>query len=286
MIAIVCGLGAACMWATTALLSGRSSRLIGAASTLAWIMLIGSLAGAPLALASGPLPSITPQLAFWLVGSSVGGVVGLLLVFRGMKIGKIGVVAALSSTEGAIAAVLAVIAGERLSVPVALMLCVIAVGIAVVALSSDGTAAHAGSLPGDERKAVAYGSAAALFFGLSIYSSAQLGGSLAPFAAVMPARLLGVAVVTLPLALTGRLRLTRRAAPMVVAMGAAELFGNAVYVVGAQQSIAVAAVLASQFGAVATVIAFLVFGERLSRMQRGGVVTIFVGIALLTVFRT
>ena len=286
MIAILGGLGASFMWATTALLSGRSSRLIGSASTLAWVMLIGSLAGAPLALASGPLPGLTPELAFWLAGSSVGGVVGLLLVFRGMKIGKVGVVAALSSTEGAIAAALAVVAGERLSIPVAVMLCVIAAGIAVVALSSDGTAAHAGSLPGDDRKSVLYGSAAALCFGLSIYSTAQLGESLSPFAAVMPARIVGVAAVTLPLALTGRLRLTRRAAPLVVAMGAAELFGNASYVVGAQESIAVAAVLASQFGAVAAVTAFVVFGERLSTRQRLGVGAIFVGVALLAAFRS
>ena len=285
MLAIAGGLGAAFMWATTALLSGRSSRLIGAASTLAWIMLIGTVAGVPLALASGPLPALTPELSFWLAGASLGSIIGLLMVFRGMRIGKVGVVAALSSTEGAMAAVFSIVAGERLSVPVALTLGVIAAGVAVVALARGGEpAAHSG--PGDERRAIMYGSAAALCFGLSIFSTARLGATMTPFAAVMPPRLLGVAVVALPLALTGRLRLSRPAVPLVVAIGAAELFGNASYVVGAQQSIAVAAVLASQFAAVAAVAAFLVFGERLSLQQRWGVAGIFVGVALLAVFRS
>ncbi len=285
MIAIAGGLGAAAMWATTALLSGRSSRMIGAASTLAWIALIGTLAGTPLALASGPLPAFTSELAFWAAGSSLGSVVGLLLVFRGLRIGKVGVVAALSSTEGAMAAVFSVIAGELLSVPVAVMLGLIAVGVVVVALAGGGQpAAHSG--PGDERKAIVYGSLGALCFGLSIFSTARLGDSFTPFAAVMPARIMGVVAVALPLALSGRLRLSRGAVPLVAAMGASELFGNASFVMGAQESIAVAAVLASQFGAVAAVTAFLVFGERLSHLQRVGVVVIFIGVALLAALRT
>jgi drug/metabolite transporter (DMT)-like permease len=284
MLAIAGGIGAAFMWATTALLSGRSSRLIGAASTLAWIMLIGTVAGVPLALASGPLPAFTAELGFWLAGASLGSVFGLLLVFRGMRIGKVGVVAALSSTEGAMAAVFSIVGGERLSLEVVATLAVIAVGVAAVALATDGEpAAHSG--PGDERRAILYGSGAALLFGLSIFSTARLGESFTPFAAVMPPRILGVVAVTLPLALTGRLRISRPAVPLVAAIGAAELFGNASYVVGAQQSIAVAAVLASQFAAVAAIVAFLAFGERLSRHQVGGVAAIFVGVAMLAAFR-
>ncbi len=283
MVAIFGGLGAAIMWATANLTSSRCSRLIGATSTVAWMMLVGVLIAGPLALASGPVPPITPALAGWAACSGVGGVIGLLLVYRGLRIGKIGVVTALASTEGAIAAVLAVIGGERLTIPVAAMLCVIAVGIAAVALATGGATEPAAA--SDERQAVVLGAVAAVVFGLSIYGTAQLGQSMPPLMAVLPLRVCGFVGVLIPMALAGRLQLTRRAVPMVALIGCCEVFGNVSYVVGSTESIAIAAVLASQFAAVAAVAAFFLFRERLSLGQRTGVVTICLGVAMLTAFK-
>jgi drug/metabolite transporter (DMT)-like permease len=292
VIAILGGLGAAVLWASATLTSSRAGRLIGPSSTLAWMMVIGVAVATPLALASGPLPTFTPTLLAWMAGSGLGGVAGLTLVYRGLRIGKVGVVAALASTEGAIAAVIAVAAGEQMTVPVALMLCVIVVGVAVVALATDPAVAAPGA-PEDgpsprfsgEQRAIIYGAVAAVCFGLSIYSTARLGGEMSPLMAVLPVRVAGVALVLVPLALAGRLRLTRRAGPMVAWIGVAEVFGNASYVVGSTQSIAIAAVLASQFAAVAAVAAFVLFRERLSLPQRSGIVTIAIGVALLTLAR-
>jgi len=136
MIAILGGLSAAFLWAAANLASARSSRIIGASSALGWMMLVGLVVTAPLVPFAGPLPPLTPALAFWLAASGLGSVIGLFFVYRGLRIGKVGPVLAIASTEGAIAAVVAVIAGERLTIPVALMLGVIAVGIAVVALAT------------------------------------------------------------------------------------------------------------------------------------------------------
>ncbi len=283
MIAILGGLGAAILWAAANLTSSRAGRLIGSTSTVAWMMLVGVLIAAPLGLASGPVPSITPTLAFWLACSGIGGVIGLLLVYRGLRIGKIGVVTAITSTEGAIAAVLAVVAGESLTIPVAAMLCVIAVGIAAVALATSGTTEPVAVA--DERRAVILATFAALAFGISVYGTGQLGQSMPPLMAVLPARICGFVGVFIPMALTGRLQMTRAAVPMVVLIGFAEVFGNASFVVGATESIAISAVLASQFAAVAAVAAFFLFRERLSFGQRSGVVTICMGVALLTAVR-
>jgi uncharacterized membrane protein len=293
MIAILGGFGAAALWATANLASSRSSRLIGASSTVAWMMLVGLAVTTPFAVASGPLPAITPTLAVWLTASGVGGVIGLLLVYRGLRIGKVGVVLALASTEGAIAAVFAVVAGESLTIPTALVLGVIAIGVATVALaggsSAESTQMDGGAGPRSrlsaEQRAALFGAAAAIAFGFSIYGTARAGISLPIAVAVLPARIVGVAFVFIPMALAGRLRMTRRAAPMVVIVGLGEVLGNACYVVGARQSIAVASVLASQFAALAAVAAFLLFRERLSTRQRSGFVTIAVGIAALTLVR-
>jgi len=301
VIAILGGLGAAFLWAAANLASARSSRLIGASSALAWMMLIGLVVTAPLVPFAGPLPPLTPALAFWLAASGLGSVIGLFFVYRGLRIGKVGPVLAIASTEGAIAAVVAVIAGERLTIPVALMLGVIAVAIAVVALAT-GDAAEANGGAGDhgaaatspvvrpgrsaERQATLFGTAGAIAFGFSIYGTAQAGLSLPIIIAIMPARVAGVALVFVPMALAGRLRMTRQAAPLVVITALGEVLGNVAYVVGARESIAIAAVLACQYAAIGAVAAFFLFRERLSLLQRSGVVAIAVGVAILTAVRT
>jgi drug/metabolite transporter (DMT)-like permease len=292
MIAILGGLGAAVLWASANLASSRSSRMIGATSTVAWMMLVGLLVTAPLAAASGPVPEITPRLAVWLGASGLGSVIGLLLVYRGLRLGKIGVVLALASTEGAIAAVLSVIAGESLNLATALVLGLIAIGIATVALAGGAavqTEEEAAALKparfNSEEKAALYGAAAAIAFGFSIYGTAQAGISLPVFMAVLPARVAGVGLVFIPMLLARRLQFSRQAVPFIIVIALGEVFGNVSYVFGARNSIAIASVLASQFAAVAAVAAFFLFRERLSAGQRSGFVAIAVGLAILTLVR-
>jgi drug/metabolite transporter (DMT)-like permease len=79
--------------------------------------------------------------------------------------------------------------------------------------------------------------------------------------------------------------MTRRAVPFVVIVGLGEVLGNASYILGSRDSIAIASVLASQFAAFAAVAAFFLFHERLSLPQRSGFVAIAVGVAILTVVR-
>jgi len=250
-------------------------------------MVVGVAVAGPLALIDGRRPELTPSLLPWLAGSGIGGVAGLLLTYRGLRIGKVGVVAALASTEGAIAAVLAVVAGESLTLPVAIVLVMLAGGVALVAFAAGEAEAHehGPEQVRRERQAALYGAMAALVFGVSIFSTAQLGKSLSPFAAVLPVRVAGVIGVFIPMAISGRLQMTRRAAPMVVLIGTFEVLGNASYVVGTSESIAVTAVLASQFAGIAAVAAFVLFRERLTIRQRSGVVAIAIGVAALTLAR-
>lgn len=287
VIAILGGLTAALCWATATLTSSRASRVIGSNSTTAWMMFIGVLVAGPLALVAGPLPEITPSILPWLAMSCIGGVLGILFCYRGYRLGKVGVVAALTSTEGAIAAVISVVAGERLTPPVAVVLLALAAGVAFVAFTAgdQGSTERTPEQARREKEGALWGALAALVFGLSIYGTGQLGKSLSPFAAVLPVRIFGTLTVFLPMLLTGKLRLTRRAIPMVVVIGSFEVFGNAAYVVGAGQSIAVTAVLASQFAAVTAMAAFLIFKDRLTTKQGSGVVAIAVGVAALTLVR-
>jgi len=65
-----------------------------------------------------------------------------------------------------------------------------------------------------------------------------------------------------------------------------EAVGSGVYVIAASEDIAVAAVLSSQFAAIVAVGGFLLFGERLQRIQLAGIVLIAIGVTLLSALST
>jgi drug/metabolite transporter (DMT)-like permease len=72
---------------------------------------------------------------------------------------------------------------------------------------------------------------------------------------------------------------------VVVVTGLAEVAGFALYAVGAQHGIAIAAVLASQFAALAAIGAVVLYRERLTRAQAVGIALIAVAVAALSVLR-
>src|ERR687897_2969525 len=103
--------------------------MIGPAQLLAWIMLIRLAITGPLALARGIPDGLDGEAAGWMAVAGIGNVVGLLLAYSALRVGKVGVVAPLVSTQGAIAALIAIVAGEQLEPGVGVLLGVITVGI-------------------------------------------------------------------------------------------------------------------------------------------------------------
>ena len=285
MLAILGGVGAALAWGAATLCSSRSTRLIGPSPVLAWVMLVGLVAVAPF-VALGPAPrALSAGDVAWLVVGGVGNAGGLLLEYTGLRLGKVGVVAPIASTEGAVAALVAIGAGESLSFAVALTLAVVVAG--VVLTSRPAAEEPRRGAPGhrEARLAALFGVAAALSFGVSLYGIGRLSGDVPAAWILLPARLAGVVMVALPLLVAGRLRLTHAAVPLVVVSGLCEVIGFASYTAGAQHGIAIAAVLSSQFAAVAALAAFVVFRERLARHQVLGVGAIVCGVAVLSMLQ-
>ena len=233
---------------------------------------------APRRVATGIPADLDGGTLSLLAVAGTANLVGLLLVVTALRAGKVGIVAPIVSTEGAIAATLAVIAGEALAPGAGVTLAVIAIGIAFASAGSNETAAVATRLPGGVLLAVA----AAFSFGISLYATGRVSDDLSIPWALLPARVVGVLFLFLPLLALGRLRATRDALPFVVTAGVAEVIGFAAFTYGARDGIAISAVLASQFGVVAAAAAFLLLGERLTRRQTAGIATIAVGVALLT----
>lgn len=81
VLAIVGGLGAALVFATVRLCDSRSSRMIGPAQLLAWVMLIGLAITGPLVLARGVPEGLDAEAGGWMAVAGIGNVVGLLLAY-------------------------------------------------------------------------------------------------------------------------------------------------------------------------------------------------------------
>ena len=280
MIAVLGGLGAAGAWALTTMCYSRATRTLAPASVLALAMVVGLTVTAPVVAAGGIPDTLDGEALGLLVIAGSTNVAGLLLVVSALRIGKVGVVAPLVSTEGAIAAVLAVVAGEAVEPGAGATLAVIVAGIALASSGRDEPDAVAAARK--QTRAALLAMAAALAFGTSLYATGRVSDDLPLVWALIPARVIGVLAVALPLLATRRLAVTRDALPFVVLAGIAEVVGFAFFALGARDGIAISAVLASQFGVVAAIAAFFLFGERLTRAQRAGVAAIAVGVAALT----
>ncbi len=304
MIAILGGLGAALLWAAATLASSRSSRMLGSRVVLGWVMLVGMVVGLPLAILSPGPATIEPSTFALLALAGTCGVVGLQLAYAALRIGKVSIVAPILATEGAVAALIAVALGDVIGPVAAAMLAVIAVGIVLSARSPGKTDVAAGEfdvvadaidepppvgappIPDehaiDARRSAILAIAAALVFGVALVAAGK-AASLVPVTWVaLTARIVAMGVVVLPLAIQGRMRMTRAALPLIVIAGLAEFLGAISHAFGARDSVAIAAVMGSQFAAVAAVAAFLLFKERIGRLQLVGVVLIVAGVTILS----
>ena len=278
MVAILGGLGAAVVFAIGTLCNSRSSRMIGPSALLGWVMLLGLvIIAAPVAVDGIP-DGLDAESLGWMAVAGIGNVVGLLLAYAALRLGKVGLVAPVVSTQGAIAAVIAVIAGESISPGVGVLLAVIALGVFLAGSSED--LAETGSRL--DRRAALYAVLAALAIGASLYAIGRVSSALTVAWSLLPSRVLGVVAVTTPLVLRSELRLTRPALPLVVTGAACEVGGFALFAWGARHGIAITAVLASQFAVVSAVAAYFLFGERLAPVQVLGVTTVVVAVSILS----
>jgi drug/metabolite transporter (DMT)-like permease len=277
VVSVLCGLAAAVLWASATVSSTRSSRMLGAPVVVAWVLVVGLVLSAPV-VAAGGTPAHLHEALPWLALSAVGAVSGFLLTYTALQDGQVSLIAPIVSAEGAVAAIVAVAAGEPLSRASGLALVAIAIGVAL-ASANQGPAAEGAPHP---VRALLLAGTAAVAFGISLYASGRAGQDVPAIWVTFSARLLGTVVVLLPLALMGALRLTRAALPYVLFSGVCEIVGFTTYVVGARHSVAVTAVTASQFAAIAALGGVVLFGERLARVQIGGVAVIVVAVTALS----
>ena len=298
MTAIIGGLGAAILWAGATLASSRSSRMIGSRVVLGWVMIVGIVVGLPLALVSGVPTDVSPTSMAWLLIAGLSYAGGLFAAYTALTVGKVGIVAPIVATEGAVAALIAVALGDELGTTAAILLGVIVAGVVlssieparpdviagdfeIAADALDGPPDTAPAHTEDTRKAVVLAVVAALIFGVGLVATGKAAAHVPPIWVAVAVRFVGLVVVVVPLVAQRRMTVTRAALPLVVFAGIGEILGSTLLAWGASFNIAIAAVLGSQFAAISAVLAFFLFGERLSRTQVLGVILIVAGVTAL-----
>lgn len=287
--------------------------MLGSRVVLGWVMIVGVVVGLPLAVVS-PGPATLEASTVALLGlAGVCYVIGLQLAYAALRVGKVSIVAPIVATEGAVAALIAVALGDRIGVVAGIMLVVIAMGVVLSTLEPGKTDVPAGDFdlvadaidgprietlgtlgtPGtsaataatdrsvDAGRTVLLSIGAALIFGVGLVAAGKSAALVPVTWVALTARLVGIVGVVIPLVLQRRLRVTRAALPLVLIAGVGEVIGSMLSAWGSRDSIAITAVMGSQFAAVAAVAAFFLFRERLGRVQLVGVVLIVGGVTVL-----
>ncbi len=270
---------AALLWGLSAVVVSRSTRIIGAQQVVSWVLVLGLVMVAPIALLTDRPEHLSASALGWAVLAGVTANVGLLLLYMALHIGKVGVVTPIASTEGAIAALLSVVVlGESLGAAVGATLIVIVIGVVIVTLNGSRSDLHL--------RASLTAVAAAVLFGVGLLATARAGNDLGPYWTLSISRVVAIAIIVVPLLVRGRLPWPRGAWLMVSFSAMCEVVGLSCFVLGSQRSVAITAVLGSQYAAVAAIASFFILGERMSRRQVAGAVLIVAGVAVLAALQS
>ena len=277
MLAVALGLAASLSWGVSDFLGGLKSRTLALLTVLVFSQGIGLLLIAAIVGARGrPAPDLEHVLYACLSG--VAGVIGLAAFYRGLAVGAMAVVAPISGTAAAIPVAFGLIIGER---PGALQGIGIVLAIAGVALASR-------ELPeegGPPRVATGAGLAllSALGFGF-FFVAMDAASDRDVFWAIFFNRATSFSILILAaLAIRPRLAVERTDLRDLVAIGALDISANALFAAGTTQGlVSVVAVLASLYPVVTVLLARVVLGERVRRLQEAGVVAVLAGVALIS----
>ena len=291
-MAVLLGLASALVYGAADFLGGMQARRSGALAVVVW----SQLAGLALLLAALPLLSPSPpqpgDLGWGALGGFGGGA-GVALLYQGLSVGRMSVVAPVTAAGAAVIPVLVGVGfGERPSPPalvgVALALAAI-VGVSSGTQAEPSTARATPTTPTSRdparqwwrrpglAEAVGAGLGFALFFVCLDRASADAG--------LWP--LLGArtsVLVAWLAAVTSRAPL--RPAPgtyrNVAAVGAVDMLANLLYLLAAREGLlSLVAVLVSLYPVSTVVLARIVLGERLTRGQLASLGAAAGGVVLL-----
>ncbi|HSG87319.1 MAG TPA: EamA family transporter [Candidatus Limnocylindrales bacterium] len=270
---VVFGLLSAVAWGCGDFGGGTTTKRAPVLGVVLIVEVVGAVIAAGLALVlAEPLPSV-PGLAFG-VAAGLSGIIGILALYQGLAVGRMGVVAPVAGVMGASIPVLAGIALEGLPSPIVLV--GIGLGIVAVILVS--------RIPGPAggRSGLEFGLAAgAGIAGFNVLISQLPEGEVFwPLAAL---RLVSIPIVAAIVLLARRpWRVPRPALGPASLVAVFDMAGNAFFILATQVGVlAVAVILSSMYPVVTVLLAVAILRERLTRTHAIGIAVAAVAITFI-----
>ena len=288
-LAIILGLTGALCWGAADFAARFASRRVGAYRTLFFMQFFGFIAlSVYLKFRGGFFEGIAPGWHPWALAALAGviNMIASLSLYYSFQIGVMSIVAPVSSCYPALTVALAIMSGEKITALRGAGLAVTLVGVILAATSFAPNTADPKKESAHLAKGVGWAIVAALGFGvlfwfLGFYVVPAVGGTISVWVIRLTSfSVLGIAAVparqSLKLPSGGVWWLL---AAVGVMDTAAFIANNAGLHTG---QVSVVSVLASLYGAVTVVLAWIFLREKLERSQWFGIVLIFVGIVLVS----
>jgi drug/metabolite transporter (DMT)-like permease len=270
---VIFGLAAALSWGGGDFGGGLTSRRAPVFGVVVVSQLVGMVLAAAIAVSGGEaLPTGTDLLVSVVAG--ILGAIGITALYRGLSVGRMGIVAPVT---GVLAALIPVVAGVLLQgLPAPLVQ--IGVVVAIVAVILVSRVADEGGGRAGLPEALVAGVAIGLF-GVTI----SFLGEGDVFAALTVIRLTqAILVGGLILVTRSAWRPARAVLPALLVVGILDMGGNGFFLLAVQSGqLAIAAVLSSLYPVVTVILAAVLLHERVTRDHTVGIVLAGIAIALI-----
>jgi len=271
-------------WGTSDFIARFSGRALGHSAVLFGMLLTGSvllslwvwLSGAPLQWADQGL---------WPIGASgVSIMVATLWLYQGLVRGPVSIVAPIVGSYPALIVVFAVVSGTEPSPVEWTAMAATLVGIVLVARSADRFATAGTGSRRQLRGTVSIALASSAAFAVGVFAAQTAVPSYGELQTTWLSRLVSLAALAILLTLRGqRPSIAPRWWPAVGCQGALDSGGYVLLYAGSHGAGgAIAAVAASAFGAVTTLLAWIFLREAIRPVQWLGIALIFVGVGVLS----
>jgi drug/metabolite transporter (DMT)-like permease len=271
VLTILAGLLTSFSYATSDLMSQRVTRATRPVTQIAWVLVTGVVIIVPIALLAKGLPNDGEWRGAGL--AALAGAIyfaALFCLLRGLQVGDLGLVSALTSLQGAYVAVVVIVLGEPITPVLGVALALCAVGALLTSFEG--------------RARSTRGASWALLSGV-LFAGVMLCyayGDIHWLTQTAISRSVSL-LIALPVALlSGGMSVPRRLRPWAVGAGALELSGLTLLTITFSLGpAAVAGVTTTQVGMFAVVLGVVLLHERPRPNQWVGIVATLVGVTLL-----
>ena len=262
-----------------------SSREVGFKNSLFWMLIVGAIFYLILFAFFGD--GLNPN-SIGLSNSFLSGILimfGLLCLYRGLQMGPVSIVAAITASNPLIVFLIRYVLGSEPTLLQWLSTLVVISGAILVSFSANSFQESLGLTKKQIKESVIISFMASITLALGLIFSQEATNTLEPLETVIYIRLFSLlGIASILLFTKSKITLTKKAMPILFFQGILETSGYFCLVsayIFDKASIAV--VISSGFGLVTIILARLILKEQISKLQSTGIVLTFLGVFGLTI---